>query len=140
VSSLVLDASITLALQLQDENKEGVDVIGEQIVLNGAIVPFHWPIEVANSLAMAARRKRITMAQRDEIVADLQDLQIEIDRESELSVWGSTLLLSDSHGLTVYDAAYLELALRLKKPLATLDKALASAARKEAVVVCGPLQ
>ena len=93
----------------------------------GAVVPPLWRLEVANGFQSAIRRKRIDQRYRDESLADLRLLAIEIDGESDAHVWSSTLPLADRFGLSVYDSCYLELAQRRDLPLATLDARLRSA-------------
>lgn len=104
---------------------------------SGAIVPELWRIEVANSLNVGIRRHRITKGNRVGILADLEALPILIDNETRNRTWGETLALADMHNLTLYDATYLELALRLSLPLATLDEDLRAAARQEGVQLLG---
>jgi predicted nucleic acid-binding protein len=84
-------------------------------------------LEVANGFQPAIGRKRIDQRYRDDSVAELQLLPIEIDRECDARVWSSALPLADRFGLSVYDACYLELAQRRDLPLATLDAQLRSA-------------
>jgi predicted nucleic acid-binding protein len=79
------------------------------------------------------RRRRITLEERSGILADLEDLPILIDRETSDRAWRETLALADKHNLTVYDATYLELSLRLSLPFATLDDDLRNAAQHEGV-------
>jgi len=81
-------------------------------------------LEVANGLQTALRRKRIDSQYRDESLADLREMPIEVDGESDAHVWTSTLDLADRFGLSVYDACYLELSQRRGLPLATLDALL----------------
>lgn len=94
-----------------------------------------WPLEIANGLEMAVRRQRITMADRDETLAILRRLPIEIQAVRREWDWGTVLSLGSYHRLTIYDASYLALALDRNLPLATLDDALAAAARAENVPV-----
>jgi predicted nucleic acid-binding protein len=82
---------------------------------------------------MAERRKRATQADMTEALHAVLSLPIEIDRDTTRRVAGETTGLARQHGLTVYDAAYLELAMRLGATLATSDAALARAARKAGV-------
>jgi predicted nucleic acid-binding protein len=84
--------------------------------------------EAANAFQSGIRRLRIDTAYRDASLADLARLPITIDTNADAQVWTSVLQLSDRHGLTIYDACYLELAQRLNLPLATLDQALRVAA------------
>jgi predicted nucleic acid-binding protein len=79
----------------------------------------------------------MTASRRDEVLARLQLLPIEIDSETSHHSWGRTLDLADRHKLTVYDATYLELALRRALPLATLDRDLRNAAQAEGIKLLG---
>jgi predicted nucleic acid-binding protein len=92
---------------------------------------------VLNGLQVAVRRGRITAAYRDASLADLQSLVIVIDPDTNQQAWSATLHLCERFGLTPYDAAYLELALRRRLPLATLDGELVRAAQTENVKLVG---
>jgi len=133
--SLVLDCSATLAWLHDDERAPQVQRIFDHVVESGACVPGLWHLEVANALTMSVRRKRITPEQRDEFLAQLSNLDIQTDVHTAQEAWSATLRLADRHGLTVYDAAYLELAERRALPLATLDDDLRKAAEAAGVVV-----
>jgi predicted nucleic acid-binding protein len=133
--SLVLDSSITLGFLLEDEKSASIESLFEMVAVQGAVVPTLWYLEVANSLNVALRRKRISEEFRDAALIDLSVFDIVADSETHLHAWKSTLQLASIMGLTVYDAAYLELAQRLRLPLATLDQALAKAAREAGVMV-----
>jgi predicted nucleic acid-binding protein len=122
--SLVLDSSATLAWIFGYETTEAIREVFENIADNGAIVPSLWRLEVANSLTMAVRRGRIEAAFRDAALADLTLLDIATDQQTD----NQTLALADTFRLTLYDAAYLELAQRRNLPLATLDSQLRAAA------------
>jgi predicted nucleic acid-binding protein len=135
--SLVLDASATLAWLLPEELTDAITAAFDLIADDCAWVPSLWRIEVANSLTVYLRRGRITPLRRRESLVDLQLLPILYDAETDNHVWGRTLELADRHQLTVYDAIYLELALRLSLPLATLDEALRQAAQQEGVALLG---
>ena len=95
---------------------------------DGAVVPTLWRLEVANSLTVAARRGRIDADFRRAALADLALLDIRADPDTDTHAWTGTLQLADRFRLTVYDAAYLELAQRRALPLATLDEELLGAA------------
>ena len=101
-----------------------IEAVFFQVGLNGAVVPAIWHLEVANSLQSAIRRGRITTTDRQGTLADLARLPIEIDVETATAAWEGTLALADRFGLTTYDAAYLDLAIRRHLPLATLDRQL----------------
>lgn len=135
--SLVLDCSITLAWVYSDETTEPVRRVFELLRPSGAWVPGLWRLEVANVLEMGVRRKRHDAAFRDATLADLAQLPIQVDAETDQHAWGATLHLAERHQLTLYDAAYLELALRRDLPLATLDEDLRQAANTEKVRLLG---
>ena len=126
--SLVLDSSVTLAWLYSDEVTEAIRRVFEAVAEHGAVVPALWRLEVANSLTLAARRGRIDGEFRGAALSDLAMLDITTDPETDTNAWGQTLQLADQCGLTVYDAAFLELALRRRLPLATLDEKLRAAA------------
>jgi predicted nucleic acid-binding protein len=135
--SLVLDASQTLGWYFEDERTQAGDAALDRVTEEGAVVPALWRYEVANGLQTAVRRKRIDAAYRDASLAELRLLPIMIDRAGDGLVWTATLGLADRFGLTVYDAAYLELAHRRGLPLATADRALRAAARALRVDLTG---
>ena len=131
--TFVLDCSVAIAWIFPDEASEATDRLRDSLVDGRAFVPSLWPVEVGSVLLAAARRRRISSDDWPDIRASLEALPIEIEPVSTFRVWGSTLALADRHGLSVYDATYLELALRMRLPLATLDRALATAARAAGV-------
>jgi predicted nucleic acid-binding protein len=133
----VLDSAMALAWFLPGEGSAETELVLQQVVTAGARVPGLWPLEVANVLLMAERRQRLTQAQRVRALTALGSLSIAIDTETATHAWTQTISLAAAHGLTVYDAAYLELALRMGLPLATLDEPLARASRASGVAVLG---
>jgi predicted nucleic acid-binding protein len=133
--SLVLDSSITLAWAYSDETTQPVTQIFDLLIQGGAWVPGLWRLEVANVLEMSVRRKRHDRTFRDATLADLAQLPIQVDIQTDQQAWSATLRLAERHQLTLYDAAYLELALRRNLPLATLDDDLRHAANAEKVQV-----
>ena len=135
--SLVLDTSATLAWIHADETTDAIRDVFDRVAEGGAVVPALWRLEVANSLTMAVRRGRINAAFRDAALADLDLVGIQTDDRTDAHAWGRTLALADRFRLTVYDAAYLELAERTALPLATLDRELLAAARAMGVPVLG---
>lgn len=135
--SLVLDSSITLAWLMPDEQTSAAQSVLDRVVASRAWVPSLWRLEVANSLHMAVKRRRIDPTFRDDSLADLASLNIHIDPDTGSFAWTNTLKLADAHGLTLYDAAYLELAKRLSLPLATLDGDLRKAAIASGVPLLG---
>ncbi len=133
--TIVVDASIALAWVHGDERTDVVETVFRRIGRTGAVVPAVWPLEVANALTMAVRRGRTSPALRDRALSDLTEVPIRVDDETNAHAWTATIKLADFHGLTVYDAAYLELAQRRRLPLATLDKELRAAAVKSGVEI-----
>lgn len=135
--SLVLDSSITVAWLYREEATKSVDQIFEDLIQASAWVPGLWHLEVANVLQIGIRRQRHAADFRNRVLADLSDFPIYVDAETHRQAWGPTARLAERHGLTVYDAAYLELALRRGLPLATLDEDLREAADAEKVQLLG---
>lgn len=135
--SLVLDSSITVARVFPDEWTPEILRIFDEDVIFGAWVPGIWRIEIANVLTLSVRRGRMTQVRRDEAFNDLEILPIVIDPQTGDRVWQETTALADRHRLTVYDATYLELALRKSLPLATLDRELRLAAQAEGITLLG---
>lgn len=135
--SLVLDCSATLAWVYGDETTQAVGDVFERVASGGAWVPALWRLEVANVLEMGVRRRRHDAAFRDATLTDLAILPIRLDPETDQHAWSATARLASRHNLTIYDAAYLELARRRDLPLATLDKDLRTAARTEGVLLLG---
>jgi predicted nucleic acid-binding protein len=125
--SLVLDASLALSWYFEDERAPAVDAVLDQVAASGAVVPSLWRMEVANGFQMAIRRRRIDRDFRDLAIQRLGLLPITVDLETDAHVWTTTLSLADRFSITVYDAAYLELAQRRNLPLASLDKELSGA-------------
>ena len=135
--SLALDASLTMAWYFDDESTAATDALLDQVTDAGAVALTVWRLEVANAFQMAIRRKRIDAGFRDAALAQLALLPITIDPETDTHAWSTTLRLSERFTLTVYDAAYLELARRRGLPLATLDEALRAAAGALGVPLLG---
>jgi predicted nucleic acid-binding protein len=126
--SLVLDSSAALAWIYGDETTEPIRRLFDLVADEGAVVPALWRLEVANSLTVAVRRGRIDSSFRRAALGDLEVLDITTDQRTDSSAWSETLNLADRFRLTVYDAAYLELAQRRGLPLAPLDDELGTAA------------
>jgi len=131
--TLVLDSSISLAWCFHDEQTPQINSILLRAARQGARAPILWRFEVANGLVVAQRRNRIQADLRKLLLAKLMGLDLELDADADGRIWSTTVELADLYGLTVYDAAYLELAQRRRLPLATLDAALARAAKAAGV-------
>jgi len=137
VSPLILDSSAALAWIYADAVTNAIREVFDAVAENGAWVPALWRLELANSLTMAVRKRRIDPDFRRAALADLALLDITTDQQTDSYAWTDTLNLADRFQLTVYDAAYLELAVRRGLPLATLDQDLGDAALAIGVKVMG---
>jgi predicted nucleic acid-binding protein len=119
---------------------DGADDLREDVVAalsaGSVVVPQHWRLEVANLAMTAVRRGRLSddllpsvMTRLADLMKRLADFIVETDPQTERNAWSATLDLSRRHSLTLYDAAYLELALRTGARIATSDKRLRRAAQ-----------
>jgi predicted nucleic acid-binding protein len=130
----VLDASITLAWAFADENESAASRARQLLQTNAeyALVPELWWYEIRNTLLMSERRGRITQTATGSFLQQIARLSILIDAErNDVPL----LDLARQYGLTAYDAAYLALAIREQLPLATLDKALRTAAQAAGIAL-----
>jgi predicted nucleic acid-binding protein len=125
---LVVDTSIAVAWVARNQADALTDAAADVVSTTGAIVPVHFQLELVNALRQLERRGRLSRAVIDGFLAELPLLPIEIDRGAMDQVASAILPLARAHDLTLYDAAYLELALRTKLPLATRDSELRAAA------------
>ncbi|HNC53239.1 MAG TPA: type II toxin-antitoxin system VapC family toxin [Accumulibacter sp.] len=135
--SFVLDSSIALSWCFEDERTPATRALLVRVGVAGACAPALWPLEVLNALAMAERRSRIDSERRQRLAGFLHDLPVTIDDETASQAWAVASQLAARFRLTVYDAAYLELAQRLNLPLATLDQELRAAAAALGVPLLG---
>ena len=135
MSSLVLDCSVVMAWCFSDEASARADAALEETSSNGAVVPSIWPLEVQNVLLVAERRARLDQARSARFLQVLGALPIHIDRGHAEWPAGELMSLARTLKLSAYDAAYIELAMRLGVPLATLDGKLKKAAGKVGVPV-----
>jgi predicted nucleic acid-binding protein len=133
MNPFVLDCSVTLAWCFEDETSAAAHAILESLETNEAFVPSIWPLEVANVLAISERKGRLTEADTARFISLLGTLPITVDDETSRHAFGAVLALARTHGLSAYDAAYLELAMRTGATLATFDDSLRKAATKVGV-------
>ena len=138
IAEFVLDGSLALAWYFKDEADPYADAVAARFPAARAAVPLIWPLEVANAVLMGERRRRSTEAQAGQWLTYLGLLPIAVDDETNDRAWGEVLSLARAHGLSAYDAAYLELALRRGLPLATLDDKLRAAASAVGVLAFAP--
>ena len=134
----VLDCSVAMAWYFKDEANADANAVRRSLSGVGAVVPALWPLEVANILVSGERRGRGTEAEAGKWLRYLQMLPIRVDDETATRAWSDTLHVARSYGLSAYDACYLELALRLGLPLASLDETLKAAATSAGVAEFRP--
>jgi len=135
--SLVLDASVALAWCFQDEGGDYPARVLDALRSGEAVVASHWTLEVCNGLLVAERRGRIGSQEAARVVRLLLALPIAVDPVERSRALTAVHRLARTRGLSSYDAAYLELAVRLGVPLATLAEDLREAAAAEGVEVFG---
>ena len=128
----VLDASVTINWVMRDESNPVADLAFSALRSGTAVAPAIWWYEVRNILVVNEQRQRITPGDFNRFLVDLQALDIAIDNDPDSA---AVLNLSRRLGCTIYDAAYLALALREHLPLATLDKHLEAAAAAEGIAL-----
>ncbi len=134
MTPIVLDNSIVLSWCLADESNPVAERAMQLVVARGAVVPGIWWYELRNALVVNERRGRLDAADTGATLADLRAMHISIDHDHDEGV---ILELSRQHELSVYDAAYLEVAQRRSLRLASLDKRLCRAALADHVAVIG---
>jgi predicted nucleic acid-binding protein len=130
--AFVLGASIAACWALADEQHADADLAFRRIRTEEAVVPTLWWFEVRNILVVNERRGRITLAESTAFLLYLSKLPVRADRLPEGE---SVLRMARTHRLSVYDAAYLELAQRERLAIATLDADLRKAAPGEGVAL-----
>jgi predicted nucleic acid-binding protein len=136
---LVLDNSVSAAWCFSDESNSYTEGVFQSVEKDGsAVAPALWPIEVANALVVAERKKRITAAQREAFLKNLAGLDIEIEPMITHRVFAQGISLARTYRLSVYDATYLEIAIRQNLPIATQDEALIRAAKEVGVSLFRP--
>ena len=135
MTAYVLDCSVAATWIFPEEAAQDTDALFHLAARDGAAIPNLFTLELANLLLVSERKGRITINTMVQSVALITALSLETDSHTANHATSKTLELARTHQLTSYDAAYLELALRLKLPLATRDKALIAAGRAEGVKI-----
>lgn len=130
----MIDASIVMPMLIDDETPIPTPLL-EQLMSATLLAPAHWPLETANMLHVAQRRARIDRIARDRALRMVEGMNVTLATEGLDRAWEAVSHLADRYRLTVYDAAYLDLAIRREAMLATLDGALIAAARDVAIEV-----
>ena len=129
----VLDTSVAMVWGFEDEDTEYASRTLELLADDAAVVPAIWPLEVANAILMSERRGRLSAADTIRFLELLDGLPITVEDVALGYALGVVLEVGRTRGLTSYDAAYLELAMRRGLTLATLDGCLAAAAGEAGV-------
>lgn len=135
MTGIVVDASVALAWCFPDEASEYADAVLVALEGQAVLVPAVWPLEVANAVVVAQRRKRITQPEIRRFVELLEGLTIHQDALPVAGSVSNILPLAREYALSAYDASYLELAIRRNAPVATMDRELERAGRKAGVEV-----
>jgi len=128
--TFVVDNSVVMAWCFEDECSDYAEAVLERLVDQQALVPAIWPLEVANVLLAAERRKRINPAQSTRFVQLLTDLPITVVSQDPAQALSDVLALGRTSRLSSYDASYLDLAIRRGLPLASRDDRLRKAAKR----------
>ena len=123
-----LDASATMPWFFPDEATPFTERLLDSLGAHAIWVPALWILECANVLQSAQKRKRIDSLRRAAIAAELAELPLRFDQELPDVV--TIDRLAATHGLSAYDAAYLDLALRRSLTLVSLDARLVAAAQR----------
>ena len=131
---LIVDASVAIAWVHPGQATPETDTLLAAVDAGAVlVVPALWPVETANALVVLERRKKLTVEERDAALAALRGLAFETDHEMSAVALTHLAQLAADHALSVYDAAYLELAVRLRIPLACKDGPLREAAKRRRV-------
>ncbi len=133
--AFVLDASVTLSWCLPDESNSYAARVLARLTEDQALVPPIWPLEVTNALVVAQRRNRLSGEQLTVALSLLKHLDIEVETPVPAYLIGPTVDIAVVRTLSVYDAAYVELARHRGCPLATADGRLATAAASAGVKI-----
>lgn len=125
----VLDTSFALAWILDEEQEKRIDAVFDLLNQRSAVVPSLWFYEVSNALLMNEKRGRLSQTDTVRAITLLNALPLIIDSDCETRAFREIIALARTHNLTVYDATYLDIAMRMSLPLATLDNSLMRASQ-----------
>jgi predicted nucleic acid-binding protein len=137
--SFVADASVAIAWVHPAQATEATDLLLDGVAAGDSlVVPALWPLEVTNALVVLQRRRKLTTDECRIAIELIREIPVSIDHEAASVAFTRLHELASEHGLTIYDAAYLELARRRKLPLASNDGHLREAASKAGVALWRP--
>ena len=131
----VIDNSVVIMWCFKDETNRYADAILDSLEVSTAVVPSICPLELANALLVAERRKRLSKADSARFITLLAELPIIIEQEPPERILKDILTLAREHQISSYDASYLDLAMRKGLPIATLDNGLIAAAKLNQVPI-----
>jgi len=134
----VLDNSVVMAWIFKDEVSRYAQEVQGSLDAAEAVVPAIWPLEIGNVLVVGERRGRLSKADSAHLMALVSELPITVEQESPERMLGEIVALARDQHLSTYDASYLDLAMRLGVPLATLDASLLKAAKNCLVTAYDP--
>ena len=137
-SRFVIDNSVVMSWCFEDEGNRYAESVLESLESAEAVVPAIWPLEVGNVLLVAERKKRLSRASVVRFLELLSGLPITVEQETPERMLKEIVSLAREHGLSTYDASYLDLSMRFELPLATRDISLQKAARKCKVLKYSP--
>ena len=138
MSGIVVDASTALAWCFPDESSEYADAVLVALEGKTVLVPSIWPMEIANALLVGERAKRLRQPEIRRFTALLEAISPDLDSQAAGEHIANVLPIARECGLSAYDAAYLELAVRHAAPLATLDAKLRKAAKQAGAAIFRP--
>lgn len=128
MTAYVIDASAMLAWCFDDEKPQDPLGMLRKLKQGGMVAPAHWPLELTNIVWNGEKKGRIAAADARSFISLVESLGVAIDFETPRRAWSDVLALARAEGLTTYDAAYLELAMRLRATLVSKDSDLLKAA------------
>lgn len=131
--TIVIDASITIAALSPDERGDDTERYLSTIAVSDAVVPAIWALEVMHVLRRKVSRGLLSAEIATEALAAAQLLNIRVSSIGAAAAFVDIGRLVRVHGLSPYDAAYLDCALRLDYPLASLDRRMRAAAAVEGI-------
>jgi predicted nucleic acid-binding protein len=135
LSQVVVDASIALAWCFPDETSDYADAVLVALEGKTLLVPSIWSLEIANAVLVGERRQRLNQPEIKQFTTLLESLSFLEDARAVAKHVEEVLPLARTHGLSAYDAAYLELSIRHNASLATLDAKLRKAAKLAGVTL-----
>ena len=136
--ALIVDSSVVLAWALDTQANPLTRMSLVKAITEGFMAPHHFPIEVANGLLRAERQHRASRNENDLFLLELKKMDFQLDEPIDADRLDTIVTLGRQYMLSGYDAAYLELALRTRLPLATRDNALSEATKKAGGVLFSP--